>query len=108
MKANPERYSRDIEPMECHTEARRLHETWMADEVNIVGYLHGPCGLRNCFSADLIQRSCGFLEVNSFEARSPAGHFMRCIYPKTAIMAHSCVPNTTHVILPSQNFRSVQ
>lgn len=93
--------------MECHTEERRRRENWNADQVNIVGYLHGPCGLRKCFSAELIQQACGYLEVNAFEARSAGGHSFRCIYPKTSIMAHSCVPNTSHVILPSQGFRLV-
>lgn len=92
--------------MECHNDARRDSDTWQADQVNVVGYLHGPCKLKDRFSEDLIQQACGILEVNSFEARTINGN-MRCIFPKTAIMAHSCVPNTMHTIRSSENFKYI-
>lgn len=91
--------------MECHKDARRDTDTWKADQVNVVGYLHGPCKLKDRFSEELIQQACGILEVNSFEGRSVNGNSVRCIFPKTAIMAHSCVPNTMHTIRPSENFK---
>ena len=91
--------------MEYHQEARRNTDIWKADEINVVGYLHGPCKLKDRFSADLIQRACGILETNSFEGRTSNGNCIRCIYPKTAIIAHSCSPNTTHSILSIENFK---
>lgn len=92
--------------MECHDEARRqLTDTWQADQVNIVGYLQGPCGLRDRYPAALIQQACGILEVNSFEGRTAAGFLVRCIFPCTAVMAHACVPNTMHTIHAGDVFR---
>lgn len=85
--------------------ARRNTDTWRADANNVVGYLRGPCKLKKRFSEELIQQACGILEVNSFEGRTVNGHSIRCIFPRTAIMAHSCTPNTTHSILPSENFK---
>lgn len=91
--------------MEYHPKERLNSEIWKADQVNIVGYLHGPCKLKDRFSGDLIQQACGILEVNSFEAKSKKGHKIRCIYPRLASLAHSCVPNTSHTILPSKDFK---
>lgn len=91
--------------MEHHENIRRQTEQWKADHQNIVKYLIGPCKLDGRFSEELIQQACGILEVNSFEARTKSGHNVRCIFPKTAIMAHSCVPNTTHSIYPSDRFK---
>lgn len=80
-------------------------DVWKADSVNVVGYLRGPCKLKERFSEELIQRACGILEINAFEGKSAEGHTLRCIYPKMAILSHSCVPNTTHTILPSKDYR---
>lgn len=106
--ADPERWRREIEPMECHTEERRQREdTWQADEVNVVGYLRGPCGLRDRYTVDRIRQACGLLEVNSFEGRTATGYLVRCIFPGAAVMAHACVPNTMHTIHPGAEFRCV-
>lgn len=91
--------------MEYHEAIRKNSEIWKADQVNVVGYLHGPCKLKERFSEDLIQQACGILEVNSFEAKTAKGHKIRGIYPNAAILAHSCVPNTTHSILPSKDYK---
>lgn len=91
--------------MEYHDAARCGTDTWNVDQINVIGYLHGPCKLKSRFPCELIQQACGILEVNSFEGRTPNGHRIRCIFPKTAIMAHSCVPNTMHTILPSDKFK---
>lgn len=91
--------------MEYHPKERKGTELWKADEVNVVGYLQGPCKLKDRFSKDLIHQVCGILEVNSFEAKTKKGHKVRCIYPQLASLAHSCVPNTTHIILPSKDFK---
>lgn len=91
--------------MEHHENARRNSLQWNADANNIVGYLHGPCKLKKRFPADMIQRICGIIEVNAFEARTNNGHEIRCLFPKTAVMSHSCVPNTCHSILASDGYK---
>lgn len=105
IERNPDRWETEISLMEHHENARRNLPQWNVDQNNIVGYLHGPCKLKSRFSADMIQRICGIIEVNSFEARTIYGHEIRCIFPKTAIMSHSCVPNTCHSILASDGYR---
>lgn len=104
-ESNPDRWESEISLMEHHEHARRNSLQWNADENNIVGYLHGPCKLKKRFPADTIQRICGIIEVNSFEARTKYGHEIRCIFPKTAVMSHSCVPNTCHSILASDGYK---
>lgn len=93
--------------MEYHPDIRKDSSFYKADQVNIVGYLHGPCKLKERFSEELIQQACGILEVNSFEAKTVKGHKVRCIFPNAAMLAHSCVPNTTHSILSSKDFKYV-
>lgn len=105
IELNPERWNTEISLMEHHVTARRNSLQWNADDNNIVGYLHGPCKLKNRFPAEMIQRVCGILEVNAFEGRTKCGHDVRCIFPKTAVMSHSCVPNTCHSILPSDSYK---
>lgn len=93
--------------MEYHAEARKNSEIWKADQTNIIGYLQGPCKLKDRFSEDLIQQVCGILDVNAFEGRTSDGYSIRCLFPSTALMAHSCVPNTSHSILPNEDFRYI-
>lgn len=104
-ESNPERWEKEVSKMEYHPKERLNSEIWKADKVNIVGYLHGPCKLKDRFSEDLIQQACGILEVNSFEAKTKKGHKIRCIYPRLASLAHCCVPNTSHIILPSKDYK---
>lgn len=105
IEADPERWKNEIEIMEDHKEARQQLETWTNDENNIVKYLHGPCNLKDKFSADLIQKVIGILEVNAFEAKTSDNNSLRCLYPKLAILAHSCTPNTCHNTFPSSEFK---
>lgn len=91
--------------MEDHEANRRDSVVWNADNVNIVQYLHGPCNLKNRFSDSLIQKAIGILEVNSFESKTCEGHPLRCLYPKLAILAHSCIPNTTHSTYATDDYR---
>lgn len=104
-ECNPKRWDEEIALMEHHEALRRQTEQYNADQQNIVDYLIGPCNLKNRFSEDLIHQACGILDVNSFEGSATGGYNVRCIFPKTAIMAHSCVPNTTHSIYPSDCFK---
>lgn len=85
--------------MEDHENDRKKSPTWTADETNVVHYLRGPCKLSK-YSAELIQKVLGILEVNAFEARTLRlrGNPVRCLYSKLAIFSHSCVPNLNHSI----------
>lgn len=104
-EAKPEQWENEVSKMEHHEEIRKNSEIWNADKVNIVGYLHGPCKLKDRFSEDLIQQACGILEVNAYEAKTKKGYRVRALYPNAGLFAHSCVPNTTHSILPSKDFK---
>ncbi|XP_055386362.1 SET domain-containing protein SmydA-8 isoform X2 [Condylostylus longicornis] len=105
MEKDPERWKNEVEPMEYHDKPRQENkEIWNADLINVAKYLRGPCKLDR-FSEEQIMRAIGILEVNAFEARTAAGYPVRCLFPITGILAHSCVPNTTRSIYPSENFR---
>lgn len=104
-ESNPKRWEEEISLMEHHEALRRQTEQWNVDQKNIVQYLIGTCKLQGRFSEELIQQVCGILEVNAFEGRTTSGYNVRCIFPKTAIIAHSCVPNTNHSIYPSNQFK---
>ncbi|XP_053610478.1 SET domain-containing protein SmydA-8 [Plodia interpunctella] len=95
---DPERWQRELEPMETHTEARRERPTWSVDQVNIADFLVDHCKLGSKFDRELVQRVCGILEVNAVEIPSRGGFSIRAVYPKLAIAAHSCVPNIVHSI----------
>lgn len=105
---NPQRWSDEVEPMQDHKKERINTPAWNADQQNIVGYLLGPCKLKERgITEELIQQVIGILEVNTFEAKTSRGDAIRCLYTKLAISSHSCTPNTTHAIHPSDNFRCV-
>lgn len=95
--------------MEFHPMNRQNTEQWNADRVNVVGFLQGPCQLKNRFSEELIQQACGILQVNAFEGKTSFASDcnVQCLFPKSAIAAHSCVPNVTHSIYPSDKFKLV-
>lgn len=103
--SNSKRWDEDVEPMEHHRDTRFGTPSWNADQQNIVLYLLGPCNLKNQgVDGELIQRIIGVLEVNAFEAKNKNGYSMRCLFPKIAILTHSCTPNTTHSIHPTNGF----
>lgn len=52
------------------------------------------------FSEEYIQTACGILEINTFEVRTTKGFTARGLYPKVAMMNHSCVSNMSHSISP--------
>lgn len=93
----PERWEKEIIPMEAHLKERRDKPIWKFNQVNIVEYLRGPCKCDR-FSEELIHTVCGILDVNAFEARAPSGYLIRCLYPNLAILSHSCVSNIVHAI----------
>ena len=53
------------------------------------------------FSEEDVHEAIGILEVNGFEARTPSGSMVLCMYPETALLAHNCVANTMHTITPT-------
>lgn len=105
IESRPEKWHSEVCLMEYHDEARKSSEHWEQDSVNIVNYLHDHCKLHKRFSREMIERAIGILEINVFEARTVKGYPVRCLYPLFGVVAHSCVPNTTHTISASDGFR---
>lgn len=100
--ANPIQWKDEVEILEHHNDKRILTEAWQTEAHNIVGYLLFACKLKQRgIDEDLIHRVNGILEVNTFEGRTINGHSMRCLFPKIAVLSHSCTPNTIHSIHPS-------
>ncbi|XP_015588255.1 protein msta [Cephus cinctus] len=89
----------EVKSMETHTKQRIKQPQWQKDHINIVEYLRKRLKLER-FSEDDIQMACGILEINAHEVRTPTGCVARALYPKTAMMNHCCVSNTSHSILP--------
>ena len=104
-EANEERWENEVALMEDHENERKSTNEWIIDEKNIVNYLRDECGLKEKFSSELIHKAIGILEVNAFEARTVNGYSVRCLFPKLAIHSHSCIPNVSHSIFPSDGFR---
>ncbi|XP_037035204.1 SET domain-containing protein SmydA-8-like [Bradysia coprophila] len=105
--SDPKRWDEEVSIMEHHEMNRRNTDQWKMDHRNVVEFLHGPCKLNDRFTEDLIQQACGILQVNAFEGRTSfaAGCNLQCLFPKSAITAHSCVPNVNHSIYPSDQFK---
>lgn len=95
---DPERWEAEVKTMEDHEDKRKESEVWRVEQVNIVEFLHKVCKLGDRFPEELIHFVCGILEVNAFAAHNRTGYEVRCLYPKTALLAHSCVPNVRHCI----------
>lgn len=106
-EADPERWNAEINVMEDHRAERVGSAYWNTDQKNVVEFLRGQCGLKDRCSEELIQQVIGILDVNAFEAQTSSGYAVRGLYPKLAIMAHSCVPNVVHSIHPSKDYRCV-
>lgn len=94
---DPKRWEEEIQHMEAHPEIQKKKPTWEFNQHNVVEYLRSPCKLSR-FSEDLIHQVCGILDINAFEARTPEGYGLRCLYPKMAIMSHNCISNIHHAI----------
>lgn len=86
--------------MEAHNEIRKKLPAWNVNKINIVDFLLGPCKLKDRANEELLHTICGIIEVNSFEGRTANGYALRIIYPKLAMMSHSCVSNISHSIHP--------
>jgi predicted RNA-binding Zn-ribbon protein involved in translation (DUF1610 family) len=106
-ETHPQRWDSDISIMEDHNKFRNGTDHWNVDTVNIVQYMRQALGLKDRFSEELIQKAIGILEVNVFEARTSLGYNLRCLYSKVSMFAHSCCPNLTHAIWPSEDFKII-
>ncbi|KAJ6640841.1 SET domain-containing protein SmydA-8, isoform A [Pseudolycoriella hygida] len=107
--SNPKRWDEEVSLMEHHELNRRNTDQWFSDQRNVVEFLHGPCKLKELYSEELIHQACGILHVNAFEGRTSfaSGCNIQCLFPKAGLSAHSCVPNITHSIYPSDNFKII-
>lgn len=91
--------------MEARLEERRGSEIWDIHEKYVVQPLLESRAFEKFdgleVTGELIQRICGILDVNTFEVRGNVdsqgrqmANLARGLYPKTALMTHSCLPNT--------------
>lgn len=94
-----------LQNMESHNVIRRdIPELWTRNQLHIVDRLRQKWGLKQ-FTEEEIHTVCGILEVNSFEI-GHSGVSLRALYPSAFLLAHDCVPNTTHID-DEQTFRIV-
>ncbi|XP_034245151.1 SET domain-containing protein SmydA-8-like [Thrips palmi] len=98
---DPTLWDNEVKVLMTHAEKRRQNPQWGANQVNVVDFLRKKCKLESRFSEDDIHQAIGILEVNGFEARAQSGSMVLCLYPKTSMLAHNCVPNTVHSIAPT-------
>lgn len=102
--------------MEAHTEERRVTDIWNAHEKKVVRPLLENKAFDGKMenlkvTSELIQRICGFFDVNSFEIRGNMDDaqqeesLIRGLYPKAALMAHNCVSNTLISVDGDANLR---
>ncbi|XP_014482025.1 PREDICTED: uncharacterized protein LOC106748219 isoform X2 [Dinoponera quadriceps] len=89
-----------VDQMEAHLDKRMGTPVWKDREVNVVNIirmLRVPDEIGEPPGAELMQKLCGILDVNTFELRSPGaldGLLLRGLYVEAALMAHDCRGNT--------------
>jgi len=103
---DPERWEAEVKDLEAHSDSRKNDPDWDIEQVNVVEFLRNKCKLADKFTEDEIHWAIGVLEVNAFEVRTQYGFFIRGLYPRTGLMSHNCVANTTHTVYAGENFRS--
>lgn len=94
----PEKWC-EFSKLEAHLAERKNTWIWRSHEINVQRVLT-ELGLEE--AADLVQKVCGILDVNSFEVRPPEivqisanpDEFLRGVYLEAALMTHDCVGNT--------------
>ncbi|XP_075212902.1 SET domain-containing protein SmydA-8-like isoform X2 [Lycorma delicatula] len=104
-ESDPERWEREVGPMESHCKERKAEQEWNTEQVNIVDFLLKKCKLNDRFNDELIHFVCGVLETNCFEVKTDNGKPIRGLYPQLAILSHNCVANTTHSVIPQNDYR---
>lgn len=100
LRENPENASayEQLLQMESHLEERRNSKIWQELQkcaVEPVLQAGLTKQLKDGESVDetLLQKFLGIIDVNCFEVRAPDEGQLRGLYPRTALMAHSCVAN---------------
>ncbi|KAG8238075.1 hypothetical protein J437_LFUL017916 [Ladona fulva] len=84
--------------MESHDEIRKNRPIiWNTNQDKAVNVIRDTWGLKEDFSEEEIHRVCGVLEVNAFEIGRNGSSLRGLFGPFTYLMAHDCVPNTSHV-----------
>ncbi|XP_062560550.1 SET domain-containing protein SmydA-8-like [Armigeres subalbatus] len=104
---NPAKFD-EMMTMEAHSNIRRGSEIWKAHEKKVVRPLLDSKAFEKMqypvVTDELIQQICGFFDINAFEIRGNMDDglqfesLVRGLYPKVALMAHHCVPNTLIVV----------
>ncbi|CAG9832602.1 unnamed protein product [Diabrotica balteata] len=90
--------------LECHLEARRDTPIWRRHKTDVEEILREMNIIsEEDINAELIQKICGILDVNTFEVRppnstistiNPEKQCLRGLYIKAALMTHDCTANT--------------
>ncbi|XP_050094257.1 SET domain-containing protein SmydA-8-like [Anopheles aquasalis] len=91
--------------MQSHCDSRRGTEIWDIHEQYVVQPMLHEEAFRMIddlvISAELLQRICGVLDVNTFEIRGnmdsqgvQMNNLARGLYPQTSLMTHNCRTNT--------------
>lgn len=100
-KYNPEKWGEFMQ-LEPHLDKRRGTWIWNMHKATVQRVLEEA----NCLSQfdvaeEVIQKTCGILDVNSFEVRAvesqnnfSVSECLRGVYLQAALMAHDCVGNT--------------
>lgn len=98
---NPDRWENEVKDMEAHNAIRKATPVWSINQTNVVDFLLDSCKLKDRgITENLLHTICGIIEVNAFEGRTANGYALRILYPKLAMMSHSCVSNISHSIYP--------
>jgi len=98
MKENRPKDYQAFESLETHVEDRRDGDLWRVNQNNVVDFLRYVCQMEQLFSDEEIHSVCGAMDINSFEIKSSNSPAVAGIFPATAMMAHNCIPNMSHVI----------
>ncbi|RZF49126.1 hypothetical protein LSTR_LSTR008412 [Laodelphax striatellus] len=91
---NPEKWN-VLQTFEAHNSIRKkLTYIWESNQKYIVDRIRKTWKVEE-FTDDEIHSVCGFLEVNAFEV-GQSGISIRALYPNVFLVAHDCIPNTSH------------
>uniref|UniRef100_A0A182PVE2 SET domain-containing protein n=1 Tax=Anopheles epiroticus TaxID=199890 RepID=A0A182PVE2_9DIPT len=103
-RSNRTKYE-EMMAMESHCDSRRATEIWHIHNQYVVEPMLNEDAFQKIddlvLSAELLQRVCGILDVNTFEIRGnmdsqgvQMNNLARGLYPRTSLMTHNCQTNT--------------
>ncbi|XP_017465315.1 PREDICTED: protein msta [Rhagoletis zephyria] len=96
-------YYEQLLQMEAHLEERRNTEIWKDSQKGVVEPILNA-GLTKylkdgkSIDVTLLQKLLAIVDVNCFEVRAPDEGQLRGIYPRAALLAHSCISNVQSCI----------